>query len=179
MLKKTTAAVKIYIVFFTDFSVFSGGKSMKNREKNVKTVFVHKNRQKNHVWTDCCLATIQFLMNFWGSPGSPGAARDVPGTSQNRQFLSFMVNFAWKRSRTVPRKVPGSPQRSPGHPQGYIFSRLFDRSCISKITIITIVTPLCLVLPLLLLLLLPSFEWKGRRHEAKPLKLYNCNNIKI
>ena len=47
MLKKTSAAVKNTPFFFIYFPLFSRGKSMENLAKSEKTVFVHKNPQKN------------------------------------------------------------------------------------------------------------------------------------
>ena len=47
MLKKTSAAVKNTPFFFIYFPLFSRGKTMENLAKSEKTVFVHKNPQKN------------------------------------------------------------------------------------------------------------------------------------
>ena len=47
MLKKNKRRSKKNTVFFIYFSLFSRGKSMENLAKSEKTVFVHKNPQKN------------------------------------------------------------------------------------------------------------------------------------
>ena len=78
------------------------------------------------------LAKNRLLANFWGPPGSPGASQDVPGTSQNRSWFSFMMNCAWKRRWTAsgrPQEGPGGPPR---RPQGTILRRFLDLFCTSK-----------------------------------------------
>ena len=130
--EKNKRRSKKYTVFFSFiflcFLVENRWKILQKARKPCLCTKIHKKTYLERSF----LATIQFLVDFWGSAGLPGAARDIPGTFQNGQFFTCIANFAGKRARTVPWKVPGSPQGSPRHPQGTILSRLFDRSCISK-----------------------------------------------
>ena len=61
----------------------------------------------------------RFSVDFWGSPGSPGISRDVPGASQNRSFFSLMFHCAWKRGRAASRRLQEvrKPQEASGGPR--------------------------------------------------------------
>ena len=114
--------------FFIDFSRKIDGKSCKKRENQL---CAQKSTTTARLERDF-LGKNQFLANFWGPPGSPGASRDDPENSQNRSFFWFMVNCARKRARAAsgrPQEGPGGPPR---RPQGTILRRFLDRFCTSK-----------------------------------------------
>ena len=82
MLKKNKRrSKKMHNFFVIDFSLFSRGKSMENRAKSEKTVFVHKNPQKI-VFGTTFFSNNSMINGFWGIPwvarGSPGHPGNVP-----------------------------------------------------------------------------------------------------
>ena len=50
MLKKTSDGAEEHVVFFVIVSSIFCEKLMKNRAKRMKSIIVHKNRQKQHAW---------------------------------------------------------------------------------------------------------------------------------
>ena len=111
--KKTSAAVKKCIVFFVDFSLFSRGKSMENRAKSVKTVFVHKNRQK------ITFGTTLFSNNsiFNGFLGIPWVARGSLGHPGNVPKSSIFPIYGQFRVKTGLDGPPEGSRQSPGVPR--------------------------------------------------------------
>ena len=105
MFKKASAALKKCIVFFIDVSSIFRQKTMKNCEKNMQNVLLHKNRQKTAFGTPI-LAKSRFLPDFWDPSGYPRRARDVPGPSQNPSFF-FLNQLRLKTGSDSPREAPG------------------------------------------------------------------------
>ena len=92
MLKNTSADAEKRVVFFIIFSSIFREKMTKNHAKRVKTILVHKNRQKI-TRGPLLLSKKTIFSEFLGSPRVPGACWDVLGKSQNRSCLSFMYTY--------------------------------------------------------------------------------------
>ena len=84
MLKKNERrSEKKHRFFSVDIASIFRGKSMKNRAKSLKTVFVHKNRQKITCGT-LFFSKNTILSDSSGSSRIPRGVRDEPGNPQNR-----------------------------------------------------------------------------------------------
>ena len=121
--EKNKRRSKKYTVFFIYFSLFSRGKSMENRAKSEKTVFVHKNPQKI-VFGTTFFSNNSMINGFWGIPwvarGSPGHPGNVPKSSIFHIYGQF-------RRKTGPDGPPEGSRQSPGVPRaptGYHFKSI-------------------------------------------------------
>ena len=135
MFKKTSAAMKNYMSFFLDVSSILREKSKRNRGKITKNGFVHKNRQRIHVWNVFFHYKVDLLSIFrvpLGPRGPPGTSR-APSRS-----LQFFINFQSRLNTGQdqppggPREAPGVPQAPPGHHFGSILDRFFGLICLSR-----------------------------------------------
>ena len=128
MLKNTSVAVKTCIVFFIDFSLIFRQKSMQSRLKSMQIGFVHKNRRKSTFGKSFfSKKTIfaRFLESLWVPGGLPGAPGSLP------ESIIFLINLQL-RLKTGPDRPQGGPWGPPGHPQGSILCRIWDRFYMSK-----------------------------------------------
>ena len=112
MLKKTSADAKIHIVFSIVFSLIFREKSTNNLAKRVKTIHVHKNRQKITRGTlSFSKKTIfsAFLGSHWVPRGLPGRPGEFP------KSLISLIHGQLRLKTTVdglgkaPELPPGSP----------------------------------------------------------------------
>ena len=135
MFKKTSAAMKKYMSFFSDFSQIFREKSNRNRGKSTENGFVHKNREVIPVWNVFFHQRVDFLSIFW----VPLASRRLPGISRapSRSF-QFFINLQFRMNTGPdwppggPREAPGIPQAPPGHHFGAILDRFFESICLSR-----------------------------------------------
>ena len=121
MFKKTSDDVKKYIKLSIDFSLIFREKLMQNHAKIMENGFVHKHRQRIHVWSAFCSQTIDFSLIF----GSPGSSWDVPAASQKPPIFSSSFGCLWKSARMGPWEAPRRPKASPRHLQRSILSRFW------------------------------------------------------
>ena len=94
---------------------------IQNHAKIVENGFVHKHRQRIHVWSAVCSQTSNFLLIF----GSPGSSRDVPAASQKPPIFSSIFGCLRKSARIGPWEAQGRPKASPRHLQRSILSRFW------------------------------------------------------
>ena len=83
MFKKTSAAMKKYMSFFFNFSSTFREQSTPNRRKTTNNGFVHKNRQRIHVWNAFFHQRVDFQL-ILGVPLGPQG----PGASQKPSCFS-------------------------------------------------------------------------------------------
>ena len=121
MFKKTSADVKKYIKLPIKFSAIFRENLIQNHAKIMENGFVHKHRQRIHVWSAFCSQTSNFLLIF----GSPGSSRDVPAASQKPPIFSSIFGCLRKSARIGPWEAPGRPKASPRHLQRSILSRFW------------------------------------------------------
>ena len=113
MFKKTSDDVKKYIKLSINFSAIFC--------EILENGFVHKHRQRIHVWSAVCSQASNFLLIF----GSPGSSRDVPAASQKPPIFSSIFGCLRKSARIGPWEAPGRPKASPRHLQRSILSRFW------------------------------------------------------
>ena len=121
MFKKTSDDVKKYIKLSIKFSAIFRENFIQNHAKIMENGFVHKHRQRIHVWSAFCSQTSNFLLIF----GSPGSSRDVPAASQKPPIFSSIFGCLRKSARIGPWEPPGRPKASPRHLQRSILSRFW------------------------------------------------------
>ena len=114
MFKKTSDDVKKYIKLSIKFSAIFRENLRQNHAKIMENGFVHKHRQRIHVWSAFCSQTSNFLLIF----GSPGSSRDVPAASQKPPIFSSIFGCLRKSARIGPWEAPGRPQGGPRRPPG-------------------------------------------------------------
>ena len=119
MFKKTSDDVKKYIKLSIKFSAIFRENLRQNHAKIMENGFVHKHRQRIHVWSAFCSQTSNFLLIF----GSPGSSRDVPAASQKPPIFSSIFGCLRKSAQIGPWEVPGRPKASPRHLHRSILSR--------------------------------------------------------
>ena len=121
MFKKSSDDVKKYIKLSIKFSAIFRENLIQNHAKIMENGFVHKHRQRIHVWSAVCSQTSNFLLIF----GSPGSSRDVPAASQKPPIFSSIFGCLRKSARIGPWEAPGRPKASPRHLQRSILGRFW------------------------------------------------------
>ena len=121
MFKKSSDDVKKYIKLSINFSAIFRENLIQNHAKIMENGFVHKHRQRIHVWSAVCSQTNNFLLIF----GSPGSSRDVPAASQKPPIFSSIFGCLRKSARIGPWDALGKPKASPRHLQRSILSRFW------------------------------------------------------
>ena len=121
MFKKTSDDVKKYIKLSIKFSAIFRENLIQNHAKIMENGFVHKHRQRIHVWSAFCSQTSNFLLIF----GSPGSSRDVPAASQKPPIFSSIFGCLRKSARIGPWEAPGRPKASPRHLQHSILTQFW------------------------------------------------------
>ena len=110
--------------FFIVFSPFFREKSTKNHAKRVKTILVHKNRQKI-TFGSSFFGKKSSFSDFWGSPRVPRGVSGRPGKF-TKSFI-FLIHGELRLKTRVDgiREASGRPRRSPQAPSGYDFASIF------------------------------------------------------
>ena len=121
MFKKTSDDVKKYIKLSIKCSANFRENLIQNHTKIMDNGFVHKHRQRIHVWGAFCSQTGNFLLIF----GSPGSSQDVPAASQKPPIFSLIFGCLWKSARIGPWEAQGRPKASPRHLQRSILTRFW------------------------------------------------------
>ena len=121
MFKKTSDDMKKYIKLSIKYSAIFREILIQNHAKIMENGFVHKHRQRIHVWSAFCSQTSDFSLIF----RSPGSSRDVPAASQKPPIFSSIFGCLRKSARIGPWEAPGRPKASPRHLQRSILSRFW------------------------------------------------------
>ena len=135
MFKKTSDVMNKYVSFFFVFSSVFREESKRTRRKRTENGFVHKNRQRIHVWK----AFFHQKIKIWSIFGVPLDPRGPSGTSGSLpEAFTFFINFELRlkigpdQPPGGPREAPGVPQAPPGHHFGWMLDRFFGSICLSR-----------------------------------------------
>ena len=113
MFKKTSDDVKKYIKLSIKFSAIFREHLIQNHTKIMENGFVHKHRQRIHVWSAFLLANKQFFVDFW----IPGELSGRPGSlaEASHFFIKFRLPLEIGPDRSLggPREAQGVPQAPP------------------------------------------------------------------
>ena len=121
MFKKSSDDVKKYIKLSIKCSAIFRKNLIQNHAKIMENGFVHKYRQRIHVWSAFCWQTSDFSLIF----RSPGSSRDVPAASQKPPIFSSIFGCLRKSARIGPWEAPGRPKASPRHLHRSILNRFW------------------------------------------------------